>query len=122
MIGTEKTQEVTILKKNELLYNITGGIYTLMPLHFFTTLNKNKLIDRMECLVQGNKKQCNAYEFRKCETVGLKVPEYDECMILAYGLAGYPLRSFCDKHYDATSIAVWSKAEAVSNGYLDQKY
>lgn len=62
-IGTEKSQEVTILKYTELMYDITGSsLYKLLPLHFFTSFNKNEVIRRMECLVNENKDACNAYE------------------------------------------------------------
>ena len=66
-IGTEKSQEVTILKHTELMYDITGAsLYKLLPLHFFTSFNKNEVIRRMECLVNEKKDACNAYEMRKC--------------------------------------------------------
>jgi hypothetical protein len=81
-IGTEKSQEVSILKHIELQYNITGGgLYKLIPLHFFTTFNRNEVIMRMECLVNQRTDACNLYEERKCEVNGLKNPEYDDCML-----------------------------------------
>ena len=42
-IGTEKSQQVSILKYNDLTYNVAndvGGIASLFPLHMFTTFNK----------------------------------------------------------------------------------
>ena len=82
LIGTEKSQEVTILKKTELVYPITGGeLYKLIPLHFFTFFNRNEMILRMECFINGRTDACNEYEERKCQIHGLKEPAYDNCML-----------------------------------------
>ena len=111
-IGSEKSQEVSILKHTELDYNITDGmLYDLMPLHFFTTFNKAEVIKRMECLVNNKKLECNFYEERKCEVLGIKSPGYDECMLAEYDKMGFDLESFCLKHYDASSYKVWTSAE-----------
>ena len=76
----------------------------------------------MECLVNNKKLECNFYEERKCEVLGIKSPGYDECMLAEYDKMGFDLESFCLKHYDASSYKVWTSAEQQSNAYLNQKY
>ena len=84
-IGTLKSQQVSILKYNDLSYNVgdeVGSIHNLFPIHFFTLFNKNEVLDRMGCLVNQNTTLCNKYEERKCEVYGLKSREYITCMLL----------------------------------------
>jgi hypothetical protein len=86
-IGSEKSQAVSILKYNDLTYNVAnevGGIGTLFPLHMFTMLNKNEVLDRMGCLVNQDEKLCNKFEERKCEKYGIKTQLYDTCMLIQY--------------------------------------
>lgn len=107
------------MKHTELMYDITGAsLYKLLPLHFFTSFNKNEVIERMECLVNNKTDACSAYEMRKCEVFGLKNPEYDVCMLDQYAKAGFEMYDFCNIHYNESSNRVWTKAEQKSNFYL----
>ena len=56
---------------------------------------------------------------RKCEVFGLKNPEYDDCMLEQYSKAGNEMYKFCDSHYNESTNRVWTKAEQVSNFYLN---
>ena len=123
-IGSEKSQQVSILKYNDLTYNVSdsvGGITSLFPLHMFSTLNKQEVVDRMECIVSENTTMCNKYKERQCQVYGLKDSKYDTCMLIQYEKAGMSLRSFCDNHYNISN-GLWSKAEYTSNSFYVAKY
>lgn len=123
-IGSEKSQQVSILKYNDLSYmigNDDGGIQNLFPLHFFTTFNRQEVLDRMNCLINDNTELCIKYEERKCEVYGLKSSSYDTCMLIQYEIAEKDLRSFCNSHYN-TSNGLWTKAEYTSNSFFVAKH
>ena len=123
-IGSEKSQQVSILKYNDLTYNVSdsvGGITNLFPLHMFTTLNKQEVVDRMECIVSENVDMCNKYKERQCEVYGLKDQKYDTCMLIQYEKAGMDLRSFCNNHYN-TSNGLWTRTEYTSNAFYVAKH
>jgi len=123
-IGSEKSQQVSTLKYNDLTYNVSdsmGGITNLLPLHMFTTLNKQEVVDRMECLVSENVQMCNKYKERQCEVYGLKDQKYDTCMLIQFERAGMDLRSFCNNHYN-TSNGLWTRTEYTSNAFYVAKH
>lgn len=123
-IGSEKSQQVSVLKYNDLTYYVgeeVGGIQNLLPLHFLTTFNKNEVLDRMGCLVNNNKTLCDKYEERKCEVHGIKRKEYDTCMLIQYEKAGMDLKTFCNNHYN-TSNGIWTSQETTSKSFYVAKH
>ena len=123
-IGTEKSQQVSIRKLNEISYDVSNnnsGIQGLFPVHLFTAFNKNEVLDRMGCLINQDQDLCNQFEERKCQDYDMKTKPYDLCMLRVYQESNRTLFRFCQAHYSDDN-QIWTDTDKSNAKFIEDKH
>ena len=75
-----------------------------MPVHWFLEINKEDVVDRMECLLNENDTLCEHYDEMKCAVFDKKSYRYESCMLRAYRKFNYEQKKHCIKHYQNSGL------------------
>lgn len=85
-IGQEKIQTTGTIMM--IAFNFDLNRYTpdeLLPFHWFMELNKQDVVDRMECLINKDSERCFEMQEQTCRAqFQVKGKNYENCMMRAY--------------------------------------
>ena len=85
---------------NNYIYDtIENPLERLLPVHWFLEMNREDVVDRMECLINNNETLCEHYDEVKCSVLDKKSYEYESCMLRTYRKFGREQKDFCISHY-----------------------
>lgn len=80
--GTEKIQVVSTKMNNEFFYDMEDyPLKKLFPLHWFLEINREDVVDRMECVLKNKPEFCQIYDEKKCTVYDIKSELYQDCML-----------------------------------------
>ena len=98
--GNQKSQELSTTMHNNYIYDtIENPLERLLPVHWFLEMNREDVVDRMECLINNNETLCEHYDEVKCSVLDKKSYEYESCMLRTYRKFGREQKDFCISHY-----------------------
>ena len=85
-IGVEKIKNTSVAMKNILSYDLEKyPTDELLPFHWFMEVNKQDVVDRMECLINEDAEMCFDMEEQVCRSkFEVKGTDYQDCMMRAY--------------------------------------
>lgn len=103
--GTEKIQVLSTNMHNEFYYHLSEyPLMNLLPLHWYLEMNKEDVVDRMECLINKNPEQCQHFDEMKCAVNDLKSDAYERCMLRTYRKFGKEEKTFCLNHFEKSGL------------------
>ena len=76
------------------------NVQELLPFHWFMEINKEAVVDRMECLINKNPETCFEMQEQKCRTqYEVKGKKYEDCMMSTYKMYAKDQVQFCQNLY-----------------------
>jgi hypothetical protein len=92
-------------------------IRELLPVHWFLEINKEEVVDRIECLKSEISERCLHYDELKCSIYNKKEVLYENCMLEAQRKYSLDEKEFCHSHYYESEV--YSKEERTSLEFFE---
>lgn len=79
-LGTVKSHTLKYYNHFEMNYTLVD-LPQILPLHLFTMISKEDVINRIRCKVYNDRQQCFLIDKRVCEGKGETTIAYEQCMM-----------------------------------------